>query len=146
VKEGKGRKEEFAGDDDDEMHCLVTADTQDKVDKCVRLINKVIETVSSLHVKLCDRYFWYNSDCRVLLFNQACSVPESQNEQKLNQLRELAQLNGTFRDFENQVSRILIHTCNTQRIKHFSSRFVKTAAIQAIANTTAQSNATSLRV
>ncbi|OAV89051.1 hypothetical protein PTTG_08570 [Puccinia triticina 1-1 BBBD Race 1] len=45
VKEGKGRKEEFAGDDDDEMHCLVTADTQDKVDKCVRLINKVIETV-----------------------------------------------------------------------------------------------------
>jgi len=77
VKEGKGRKEEFAGDDDDEMHCLVTADTQEKVDKCVRLINKVIET--------------------------ACSVPESQNEQKLNQLRELAQLNGTFRDFENQV-------------------------------------------
>ncbi|KAG0151899.1 hypothetical protein CROQUDRAFT_35923 [Cronartium quercuum f. sp. fusiforme G11] len=76
VKEGKGRKEEFAGDDDDEMHCLVTADTQDKVDKCVKLINKVIET--------------------------ACSVPESQNEQKLNQLRELAQLNGTFRDFENQ--------------------------------------------
>lgn len=46
VKEGKGRKEEFAGDDDDEMHCLVTADTQDKVDKCVKLINKVIETVS----------------------------------------------------------------------------------------------------
>ncbi|KAI9600928.1 hypothetical protein H4Q26_000722 [Puccinia striiformis f. sp. tritici PST-130] len=77
VKEGKGRKEEFAGDDDDEMHCLVTGDSQEKVDKCVRLINKVIET--------------------------ACSVPESQNEQKLNQLRELAQLNGTFRDFENQV-------------------------------------------
>ncbi|CAH7669585.1 hypothetical protein BY996DRAFT_6430879 [Phakopsora pachyrhizi] len=77
VKEGKGRKEEFAGDDDDEMHCLVTAETQEKVDKCVKLINKVIET--------------------------ACSVPESQNEQKLNQLRELAQLNGTFRDFENQV-------------------------------------------
>lgn len=45
VKEGKGRREEFAGDDDDEMHCLVTADSQDKVDKCVKLINKVIETV-----------------------------------------------------------------------------------------------------
>ncbi len=45
VKEGKGRPEQFAGDEEDELHCLVMADTQEKVDKCVALINKVIETV-----------------------------------------------------------------------------------------------------
>lgn len=95
VKEGKGRREEFAGDDDDEMHCLVTADSQDKVDKCVQLINKVIETVGPPRPN--ERMHG------LIVTPQACSVPEHQNEQKLNQLRELAQLNGTFRDFENQV-------------------------------------------
>lgn len=35
-------------------------------------------------------------------FSQAASIPEGQNELKRNQLRELAALNGTLRDDENQ--------------------------------------------
>lgn len=34
--------------------------------------------------------------------SQAASIPEGQNELKRNQLRELAALNGTLRDDENQ--------------------------------------------
>lgn len=45
VKEGKGRPEAFAGDEDDELHCLVMAEDEAKVKACVNLINKVIETV-----------------------------------------------------------------------------------------------------
>ena len=33
---------------------------------------------------------------------QAASIPEGQNQLKRNQLRELAALNGTLRDDENQ--------------------------------------------
>jgi hypothetical protein len=36
------------------------------------------------------------------LVYQAASIPEGQNELKRNQLRELAALNGTLRDDENQ--------------------------------------------
>ncbi len=46
VKPGKERNDNFADDLNDELHCLVMGDTQEKVDACVRLINKVIETVS----------------------------------------------------------------------------------------------------
>lgn len=77
VKPGKERQEAFTGDEDDELHCLVMGDTQEKVDACVALINKVIET--------------------------AASTPEAQNDHKRNQLRELAALNGTLRDDENQL-------------------------------------------
>ena len=37
-----------------------------------------------------------------MLILQAASIPEGQNELKRNQLRELAALNGTLRDDENQ--------------------------------------------
>ncbi|PWN88367.1 hypothetical protein FA10DRAFT_261756 [Acaromyces ingoldii] len=75
VKEGKGRA---GGDEDEEeMHCVVAADDEAKVKKCVKLINLVIET--------------------------AASTPEAQNDHKRNQLRELAALNGTLRDDENQI-------------------------------------------
>lgn len=77
VKEGKGRPGHFDDDENDELHCLITADTEEKVQGCVKLINTVIET--------------------------AASVPEGQNDHKRNQLRELAALNGTLRDDENQV-------------------------------------------
>jgi splicing factor 1 len=46
-----------------------------------------------------------SSDLLFLLdanWNQAASIPEGQNELKRNQLRELAALNGTLRDDENQ--------------------------------------------
>ncbi|CAG7846016.1 Branchpoint-bridging protein [Serendipita indica DSM 11827] len=77
VKEGKGRPDGFADDSEEDLHCLVMADSEEKVRACVRLINKVIET--------------------------AASTPEGQNDHKRNQLRELAALNGTLRDDENQI-------------------------------------------
>ncbi|OCH95465.1 hypothetical protein OBBRIDRAFT_788351 [Obba rivulosa] len=77
VKEGKARPEQYAEDAEEDLHCLVTADSEDKVVACVRMINKVIET--------------------------AASTPEGQNDHKRNQLRELAALNGTLRDDENQI-------------------------------------------
>lgn len=77
VKEGKARPDQYAEDAEEDLHCLVIADSQEKVTLCVRLINKVIET--------------------------AASTPEGQNDHKRNQLRELAALNGTLRDDENQI-------------------------------------------
>ncbi|TRM64844.1 splicing factor SF1 [Schizophyllum amplum] len=77
VKEGKSRPDQFADDAEEDLHCLVMADTDEKVSTCVRLINRVIET--------------------------AASTPEGQNDHKRNQLRELAALNGTLRDDENQI-------------------------------------------
>ncbi|KAH7341728.1 hypothetical protein B0J17DRAFT_594477 [Rhizoctonia solani] len=77
VKEGKGRPDAFADDSEEDLHCLVMADSDEKVASCVALINKVIET--------------------------AASTPEGQNDHKRNQLRELAALNGTLRDDENQI-------------------------------------------
>ncbi|KAJ1018573.1 hypothetical protein NDA16_004855 [Ustilago loliicola] len=74
VKDGKGK----GGDEDEEeMHCVVAADDDAAVKKCIRLINQVIET--------------------------AASTPEGENDHKRNQLRELAALNGTLRDDENQL-------------------------------------------
>ncbi|KAH9958602.1 hypothetical protein BC827DRAFT_1135905 [Russula dissimulans] len=77
VKEGKARPDQYAEDAEEDLHCLVLADSEEKVTLCVRLINKVIET--------------------------AASTPEGQNDHKRNQLRELAALNGTLRDDENQI-------------------------------------------
>ncbi|KAI0329110.1 hypothetical protein GY45DRAFT_1346783 [Cubamyces sp. BRFM 1775] len=77
VKEGKARPEQYAEDAEEDLHCLVTADSEEKVAACVKMINKVIET--------------------------AASTPEGQNDHKRNQLRELAALNGTLRDDENQI-------------------------------------------
>lgn len=93
VKEGKARQDQFAEDAEEDLHCLVIAESEDKVAACVRMINKVIETVSVL---LCSLSFSINA-------LQAASTPEGQNDHKRNQLRELAALNGTLRDDENQV-------------------------------------------
>jgi splicing factor 1 len=77
VKEGKSRTDAASNAaQEEDLHCLVTADSEDKVKKAVKLIEKVIET--------------------------SASVPEGQNELKRNQLRELAALNGTLRDDEAQ--------------------------------------------
>ncbi|KIY51802.1 hypothetical protein FISHEDRAFT_36507 [Fistulina hepatica ATCC 64428] len=77
VKEGKSRPDQYADDAEEDLHCLVLADTEEKVATCVKMINRVIET--------------------------AASTPEGQNDHKRNQLRELAALNGTLRDDENQI-------------------------------------------
>ncbi|KAJ7091883.1 splicing factor SF1 [Mycena belliarum] len=76
VKEGKVR-DQFADDAEEDLHCLVLGDSEEKVAACVKMINKVIET--------------------------AASTPESDNVHKREQLRELAALNGTLRDDENQI-------------------------------------------
>jgi len=48
VKEGKSRTDAAANSNQDEdLHCLVTAELEDKVAKAVKMINKIIETVSN---------------------------------------------------------------------------------------------------
>lgn len=77
VKEGKGRSDAaHTSNQEEDLHCLIMADTEEKVNKAKQLVHNVIET--------------------------AASIPEGQNELKRNQLRELAALNGTLRDDENQ--------------------------------------------
>jgi splicing factor 1 len=49
VKEGKARPDQYAEDAEEELHCLVIAESEDKVTACVKLINRVIETVSPLN-------------------------------------------------------------------------------------------------
>jgi splicing factor 1 len=93
VKEGKGRSDAaHTSNQEEDLHCLIMADTEDKVNKAKKLINNIIETVSSNLLLL----------VAFLISNQAASIPEGQNELKRNQLRELAALNGTLRDDENQ--------------------------------------------
>jgi splicing factor 1 len=98
VKEGKGRSDAaHTSNQEEDLHCLIMADTEDKVNKAKQLIHNVIETVIIAHqIRL--RYIAAHRLTRV----QAASIPEGQNELKRNQLRELAALNGTLRDDENQ--------------------------------------------
>lgn len=48
VKEGKARPDQYAEDAEEDLHCLVIADSEDKVAACVKMINRVIETVSNV--------------------------------------------------------------------------------------------------
>lgn len=73
VKHGKGSLE----NEEEDMHCIVTADNERSLKHCIKLINEVVAT--------------------------AASTPETQNDHKRSQLRELAVLNGTLRDDENQI-------------------------------------------
>src|SRR6201996_128112 len=101
VKEGKGRSDAaHSSNQEEDLHCLIMADTEDKVNKAKKLINNIIETVSFNFLLL----------VAFLISNQAASIPEGQNELKRNQLRELAALNGTLRDDENQACQ----NCKTQ--------------------------------
>ena len=93
VKEGKGRSDAaHTSNQEEDLHCLIMADTEEKVNKAKKLIHNIIETVSLPLKLLFDRSN----------FEKAASIPEGQNELKRNQLRELAALNGTLRDDENQ--------------------------------------------
>lgn len=79
VKEGRGRSRTTTAAADhlpEPLHCLITADDQRKLDTAKELIDRVIETV--------------------------VSTPEDQNTRKREQLRQLATINGTFRDDERQ--------------------------------------------
>lgn len=83
VKEGRasharGHRNDtnYATDNDQQepLHCLIRADSQEKVDHAKKLINEVIEA--------------------------AACPSEDQNQRKRDQLRQLAVMNGTFRDDE----------------------------------------------
>ena len=77
VKEGKGRSDAAANSNlEEDLHCLITADSEEKVAAAIRAVERVIEN--------------------------AASTPEAQNDLKKNQLRQLATLNGTLRDDEGQ--------------------------------------------
>ncbi|KAJ1647420.1 hypothetical protein LPJ64_001196 [Coemansia asiatica] len=76
IKEGKRRDDANIPGADEELHCHVVADSEDKVRRGVRLVNEIIR--------------------------KACVTPEGHNDLKRNQLRELAALNGTLRDDEGQ--------------------------------------------
>ncbi|KAJ1724746.1 hypothetical protein LPJ53_001029 [Coemansia erecta] len=76
IKEGKRREDASIPGADEELHCHVVADSEEKVRRGVRLVREIIR--------------------------KACVTPEGHNDLKRNQLRELAALNGTLRDDENQ--------------------------------------------
>ncbi|KAJ2238207.1 hypothetical protein H4R99_004733 [Coemansia sp. RSA 1722] len=76
IKEGKRRDDASIPGADEDLHCHVVADSEDKVRRGVRLVNEIIR--------------------------KACVTPEGYNDHKRNQLRELAALNGTLRDDEGQ--------------------------------------------
>jgi hypothetical protein len=106
------------------------ADTEDKVNKAKELIHSVIETECP-HNRSCFRRTnsW-----------QAASIPEGQNELKRNQLRELAALNGTLRDDENQACQ------NCKCPPKFTTLLTWQAAKSVIENTTVRSSAISPRI
>lgn len=97
VKEGKGRSDAaHTSNQEEDLHCLIMADTEEKVNKAKKLIHNIIETVRANPESFYRSYWHYTKR------GQAASIPEGQNELKRNQLRELAALNGTLRDDENQ--------------------------------------------
>lgn len=50
VKEGKGKSDAaHASNQDEDLHCLIMADTEEKIAKAKELIHQVIETVSDAH-------------------------------------------------------------------------------------------------
>lgn len=47
VKEGKGRSDAaHASNQEEDLHCLIMADTEEKVNKAKKLVHNIIETVS----------------------------------------------------------------------------------------------------
>lgn len=47
VKEGKGRSDAaHTSNQEEDLHCLIMADTEEKVNKAKQLVHNVIETVS----------------------------------------------------------------------------------------------------
>ncbi|KAJ2465894.1 hypothetical protein GGI02_004552, partial [Coemansia sp. RSA 2322] len=76
IKEGKRRDDAQIPGADEELHCHIIADSEEKVRRGVRIVREIIQ--------------------------KACVTPEGHNDLKRNQLRELAALNGTLRDDEGQ--------------------------------------------
>ena len=94
VKEGRSRKtgSQTADQNTGPLHCLIVADSQSQVSKAINAIKQIIEN--------------------------AVSMPESQNERKIQQLRALAEANGTLRDDENLSGR---KNLTTWKVKSFGT-------------------------
>jgi len=133
VKEGKGRSDAaHTSNQEEDLHCLIMADTEEKVNKAKKLIHNVIETESHRPQVL---------KCLLANSYQAASIPEGQNELKRNQLRELAALNGTLRDDENQACQ----NCEPHHPFPIECNANFQQAVRLVtASTIAQSNETSL--
>lgn len=57
VKEGKGRSDAaHTSNQEEDLHCLIMADTEEKVNKAKKLVHNVIETVSFLLFAFYRRY------------------------------------------------------------------------------------------
>lgn len=60
VKEGKGRSDAaHSSNQEEDLHCLIMADTEDKINKAKQLIHNVIETVSLLIPCLVHRHCYF---------------------------------------------------------------------------------------
>jgi len=69
VKEGKGKKDQGNPGDDDKLHVLITAENEVQLNKAAKMISELL-----------------------------VPMDEGKNEHKRQQLRELAEINGTLRD------------------------------------------------
>jgi splicing factor 1 len=56
VKEGKARPDQYADDAEEDLHCLVLGESEEKVAACVKMINRVIETVNFAYSQLPIQY------------------------------------------------------------------------------------------
>lgn len=58
VKEGKGRSDAaHSSNQEEDLHCLIMADTEEKVNKAKKLINNIIETVSILQPMVLEAFY-----------------------------------------------------------------------------------------
>jgi len=58
VKEGKGRSDAaHTSNQEEDLHCLIMADTEEKVNKAKKLIHNIIETVSTSSIYSTKRIF-----------------------------------------------------------------------------------------
>lgn len=68
VKEGKGRSDAaHTSNQEEDLHCLIMADTEEKVNKAKKLIHNIIETVSFPSLP----YLLLLTHCRLLQFPKA---------------------------------------------------------------------------
>ncbi|KAJ1925374.1 hypothetical protein IWQ60_004606 [Tieghemiomyces parasiticus] len=72
IKEGRSTDMSQIRGSEEELHCYISADSYEKIQKAIEMIKKIITT--------------------------STMIPEDQNHLKQEQLRELAALNGTLRD------------------------------------------------
>ncbi|KAK2597946.1 hypothetical protein N8I77_012698 [Diaporthe amygdali] len=80
------------------LHCLIRADTQQRVNDAKKLVSEVIEA--------------------------AAFAPEDKNQRKRDQLRQLAVMNGTFRDDERRACENCGQTGHRHYFCTMPSRFV----------------------